>query len=163
MAWFAFSFWPRPYERKGIEMPVLVLDKHKKPLMPCSEKRARLLLERGRAVVHRRTPFTIRLKDRTVEESSLQPELMKAKLEAAITGAARLREDTPDQAAAVAPGETHHRAWRTRKLRYRQPRTLNRHPAKCINCGRNAQRGQRYCRPCAKQLGLVDNDTRDVT
>jgi hypothetical protein len=31
--------------------------------MPCSEKRARLLLTRGRAVVHRRYPFTIRLKD----------------------------------------------------------------------------------------------------
>jgi 5-methylcytosine-specific restriction endonuclease McrA len=41
-----------------------VLDKHKRPLMPCSEKRARLLLERGRAVVHKRYPFTIRLKDR---------------------------------------------------------------------------------------------------
>jgi hypothetical protein len=32
--------------------------------MPCSEKRARLLLERGRAVVVRRYPFTIRLRDR---------------------------------------------------------------------------------------------------
>ncbi|WP_143339670.1 RRXRR domain-containing protein [Ectothiorhodospira magna] len=28
-------------------MAVLVLDKRKKPLMPCSEKRARLLLERA--------------------------------------------------------------------------------------------------------------------
>jgi hypothetical protein len=32
--------------------------------MPCSEKRARLLLERGRAVVVRRYPFTTRLRDR---------------------------------------------------------------------------------------------------
>jgi hypothetical protein len=32
--------------------------------MPCCEKRARLLLARGRAVVERRYPFTIRLKDR---------------------------------------------------------------------------------------------------
>jgi hypothetical protein len=45
-------------------MAVFVLDRRKKPLMPCAEKRARLLLERGRAVVHRRYPFTIRLKDR---------------------------------------------------------------------------------------------------
>jgi 5-methylcytosine-specific restriction endonuclease McrA len=45
-------------------MAVFVLDKHKRPLMPCSEKRARLLLERGRAAVHKRYPFTIRLKDR---------------------------------------------------------------------------------------------------
>ena len=41
---------------------VFVLDKHQKPLMPCTEKRARLLLERGRAVIHTRAPFTIRLK-----------------------------------------------------------------------------------------------------
>ena len=34
-------------------MAVFVLDKQKRPLMPCSEKRARLLLERGRAVVVR--------------------------------------------------------------------------------------------------------------
>ncbi|WP_053961156.1 RRXRR domain-containing protein [Sulfobacillus thermosulfidooxidans] len=32
---------------------VFVLDKHQKPLMPCSEKRARLLLERGRARIHK--------------------------------------------------------------------------------------------------------------
>ncbi len=51
---------------------VFVLDRHQKPLMPCSEKRARLLLERGRAVVHRQFPFTIRLKDRTAEESAFQ-------------------------------------------------------------------------------------------
>ena len=34
-------------------MSVGVLDRSGKPLMPCSEKRARLLLERGRARVHR--------------------------------------------------------------------------------------------------------------
>jgi hypothetical protein len=31
---------------------VFVLDRRHNPLMPCSEKRARLLLARGRAVVH---------------------------------------------------------------------------------------------------------------
>lgn len=45
-------------------MSVFVVAKNKKPLMPCSEKRARLLFSRGRAVVHLMTPFTIRLKDR---------------------------------------------------------------------------------------------------
>ena len=45
-------------------MAVFVLDKQKNPLMPCSEKRARLLLARRRAVVVRVYPFTIRLKDR---------------------------------------------------------------------------------------------------
>ena len=46
---------------------VFVLDRHQKPLMPCSEKRARLLLERGRAVVHRQFPFTIRLPETTAD------------------------------------------------------------------------------------------------
>jgi 5-methylcytosine-specific restriction endonuclease McrA len=45
-------------------LAIFVLDKRKKPLMPGSEKRARLPLTRGRAVVHRRHPFTIRLNDR---------------------------------------------------------------------------------------------------
>lgn len=45
-------------------MSVLVLDKKKQALMPCSEKRARLLLSRKLAVVHRIYPFTIRLKQR---------------------------------------------------------------------------------------------------
>jgi hypothetical protein len=43
-------------------LSVFVLDKRKRPVMPCCERRARLLLERGRAVV--RDPFMIRLKDR---------------------------------------------------------------------------------------------------
>ena len=45
-------------------MAVFVQDKRKKPLMPCAEKRARQLLDRGRAVVHTLRPFTIRLRDR---------------------------------------------------------------------------------------------------
>ncbi len=54
-------------------MAVFVLDRRKRPLMPCSEKRARLLLERRRAVVHRRYPFVIRLKDRRRVDCDLQP------------------------------------------------------------------------------------------
>lgn len=42
----------------------MVLDKHKKQLMPCTEKRARLLLSKRQAMVHRMYPFTIRLKYR---------------------------------------------------------------------------------------------------
>ena len=56
---------------------VFVLDKHKKPLMPCTPKKARLLLSRQRAVVHRRYPFVIRLKDRRLEESVVQPLVLK--------------------------------------------------------------------------------------
>ena len=42
----------------------VALVKAPKPLMPCSENRARLLLNRGRARVHKMYPFTILLVDR---------------------------------------------------------------------------------------------------
>ena len=45
-------------------MAVFVLDRSGKPLMPCSEKRARKLLSAVRARVHRVMPFVIRLVDR---------------------------------------------------------------------------------------------------
>ena len=50
---------------------VFVLDKKHRPLQPCHPARARKLLVKGRAVVHRHTPFVIRLKDRLVEESEV--------------------------------------------------------------------------------------------
>jgi 5-methylcytosine-specific restriction endonuclease McrA len=88
-------------------MAVLVLDKRKKPLMPCSEKRARLLLERGRARVHRMVPFTIRLVDRLQEDSSLQPVRLKIDPGSKTTGMALVREsETVD----VATGEVSRRS-----------------------------------------------------
>jgi hypothetical protein len=59
--------------QERIDVAVFVLDRSGKPLMPCSEKRARLLLERGRARVHRVLPFVIRLADRHVVDCELQP------------------------------------------------------------------------------------------
>ena len=73
-------------------MSVYVLDMNKKPLMPCSEKRARLLLERGRARVHRVYPFTIRLVDRKLSESVLQPLRIKIDPGSKTTGIALVRE-----------------------------------------------------------------------
>lgn len=73
-------------------MAVMVLDKRKNPLMPCSEKRARLLLARGRAVVHRVYPFTIRLKDRRREDSVLQPIRVTLDPGSKTTGIAVVRE-----------------------------------------------------------------------
>lgn len=72
-------------------MAVFVLDKRKKPLMPCSEKRARLLLTRGRAVVVRVYPFTIRLKDRIGGQS--QPVRLKLDPGSQVTGVALVREE----------------------------------------------------------------------
>ncbi len=73
-------------------MAVFVLDKRKKPLMPCSNKRARLLLERGRARVHKLHPFTIRLVDRYVEDSVLQDLTVKIDPGSKGTGIALVRE-----------------------------------------------------------------------
>ncbi len=113
--------------------------------MPCSEKRARLLLVRGRAVVHRLHPFTIRLKDRLVEHSALQPVGLKLDPGSRFTGAAVVRrEDTPDGPVdhALHLAEIAHRGdavrermqkragfrrrRRSANLRYRAPRFNNR-------------------------------------
>lgn len=40
---------------------VYVLNKHGEPLMPCSPRKARLLLNQKKACVVKRTPFTIKL------------------------------------------------------------------------------------------------------
>ncbi|MFI8232156.1 RNA-guided endonuclease IscB [Streptomyces sp. NPDC085900] len=51
---------------------VFVLSKDGRPLMPCHPARARELLRRGRAVVARQVPFTVRLKDRTLADSEVE-------------------------------------------------------------------------------------------
>lgn len=81
---------------------VFVLDRHKKPLMPCTPKRARLLLARGRAVVHRLKPFVIRLKDRCVEDAMLQPIALKLDPGSKTTGMALARVEETGE------GEVHH-------------------------------------------------------
>jgi 5-methylcytosine-specific restriction endonuclease McrA len=72
-------------------MAVYVLDKQGHPLMPCSEKRARLLLERGRARVHRQMPFVIRLTDRLRAASSFQHLAIKIDPGSKFTGMAVVR------------------------------------------------------------------------
>lgn len=122
-------------------MAVFVLDKSGKPLMPCSEKRARLLLARGRARVHRQMPFVIRLIDRTEADSELQPVWIKIDPGSKVTGLALVRQR--QQAAHVLMLiELAHRGSHIRKLlqqragcrrrrrsanlRYREPRFNNR-------------------------------------
>lgn len=120
---------------------VYVLDQRKKPLMPCSEKRARLLLERRRARVHRMYPFTIRLIDRKQEDSVLQPLRLKIDPGSRQTGIAIVRQED-ETSSVVSLLELKHRgqqiskalsqraAYRRRRrsanLRYRAPRFDNR-------------------------------------
>ena len=83
-------------------MAVFVLDQRHKPLMPCSEKRARLLLQRQRAVVHRRVPFIIRLRDRARAQSTVQPVALKLDPGSKTTGIALVRVEEREE------GEVHH-------------------------------------------------------
>jgi 5-methylcytosine-specific restriction endonuclease McrA len=121
-------------------MAVFVLDKHGKPLMPCSEKRARQLLDQKRARIHRMRPFTIRLVDRKVEDSILQPIKLKIDPGSKGTGIALVRVSQVRQAvlmlmelkhrgADIRDALTQRRAFRCRrrgKLRFREQRFDNR-------------------------------------
>ena len=73
-------------------MAVFVLDSQGKALMPCTEKRARLLLARGRARVHRLVPMVIRLVDREVDSCALQPLRLKLDPGSKTTGLALVRD-----------------------------------------------------------------------
>jgi len=121
-------------------MAVFVVDKHHKPLMPCSEKRARLLLNRKKARIHSIYPFVIRLVNRTAEESILQPVRCKIDPGSKTTGIALVREDREQQSVLSLMELTHRgntireslqtraslRRRRRSALRYRPKRFANR-------------------------------------
>ncbi|MHB1943465.1 MAG: RNA-guided endonuclease IscB, partial [Acidiferrobacteraceae bacterium] len=127
-----------------------VIDKRKKPLMPCSEKRARKLLGSGRARVHRLVPFSIRIIDREAADCALQSIRIKIDPGSKFTGMAVVRESKEVDVVTSEIGITVHvlslfelqhrgrqisealtarRQMRRRRhsgLRYRAPRFLNR-------------------------------------
>lgn len=137
-------------KREGINVAVFVLDRSGKALMPCSEKRARLLLARGRARVHRILPFVIRLIDRRVADCELQPLQLKLDPGSKVTGLALVRPveqidthtgeivqevavlnlfELVHRGRQISEALTARRAMRRRRhssLRYRAPRFLNR-------------------------------------
>ena len=83
-------------------MSVFVLDQRKQPLMPCLEKRARLLLERGKAVAHWYRPFPIRLKARSLEHSQVQAVVLKLDLGSKTTWIVLVRVEQGEE------GDVHH-------------------------------------------------------
>ena len=130
-------------------MAVFVLDKRKRPLMPCTPKRAKNLLACGRARVHRLFPFCIRLVDRLLDTTVLQPVQLSLDPGSKTTGLALCRIGDSIDADGVAEPVMHirfllelaHRgaaisealharaAMRRRRrgnLRYRAPRFSNR-------------------------------------
>src|SRR6476661_6177400 len=113
--------------------------------MPCTEKRARLFLERGRARVHHVLPFVIRLVDRNANSCEFQ--LLRLKLDpgSKVTGIALVREFNGGIAVlnlfdlihrgrqiseALTARRNMRRARRGRNTRYRAPRFLHRRKPK---------------------------------
>ncbi|MDD2714025.1 MAG: RNA-guided endonuclease IscB [Simplicispira sp.] len=131
-------------------MAVFVLDNQGKALMPCTEKRARLLLARGRARVHRLVPMVIRLVDRQIASCALQPLRLKLDPGSKTTGLALVRDaqvidqhsgevqtsvvvlnlmELVHRGRQISEALTARRQMRRRRrsnLRYRAPRFLNR-------------------------------------
>jgi 5-methylcytosine-specific restriction endonuclease McrA len=117
-----------------------VLSNTKKPLMPCTPKRARKLLTSGRAAVYWRQPFTIILKFR--DDGELQPVEFKTDPGSKTTGmalvghfrkqgrivlwAANLIHRGQVIRERLASRRSLRRGRRYRKTRYRAPRFLNR-------------------------------------
>lgn len=118
---------------------VFVLDTNYQELMPCHPARAKELLDKGKAAVYRRFPFTIILKHAV--EVNNQPVQVKVDPGSRTTGIALVVEGTRGPRA-VWVGEIEHRgeqvrdsllkrrqlrrARRSRKLRYRPTRFNNR-------------------------------------
>jgi len=124
---------------------VFVLDKNKRPLQPMRPDRARKLLRRGRARVHRQAPFTIRMVDVDVREPHVQVDGVELGIDpgSRATGIAVFTTTAEKKAReGVWLGELVHRGLqikkalhsraalrrgrRSRNLRYRAPRFDNR-------------------------------------
>lgn len=120
---------------------VFVLDKRGRPLQPTTPARARELLRKGPAVVHRHTPFVIRLKDRTAAESEVDGVELGIDPGSKHTGIAVFTARAGERRARFAVQLGHRgaaigkkmgqrsayrRRRRTRNLRHRAPRFLNR-------------------------------------
>lgn len=162
-------------------MRVFVIDRNRKPLDPCPSARARYLLSKGRAAVFRRYPFTIILKDRAVEESTVHGHRVKIDPGAKVTGIAIVQEGTER---VIAAAEITHRGQaikasldsrrtlrrnrRARKTRYRKPRFDNRTrregwlppslESRVANVETWVSRFRRYCPVSAVSMELVRFD-----
>lgn len=117
---------------------VYVLSKFGKPLMPCTEAKARHLLKGDKATVIRREPFVIQLKFEC--ENKTQPVTLGVDAGAKHIGLSASTEKKEFYSAEIvlrtditellSTRRELRRARRNRKTRYRQPRFLNRVKAK---------------------------------
>src|SRR5258708_13577119 len=109
--------------------------------MPCTPKRARLLLKKGRAVVHRVRPFVIRLKDRCRQDADLEPLSLKIDPGSKTSGMALARVEETEAGAihhALFLGEVRHRGEQVQKKKVRQRNARRRR--RCANLRHRAPR-----------------------
>ena len=113
---------------------VFVLNMRGKPLMPCSQRKARILLKEGKAVIKRYDPFTIQLAyatGETKQKCHVGIDTGAKHVGIAVTsedkvlfkGEVELRQDVKSN---IDAKRTYRRSRRSHKTRYRQERTLNR-------------------------------------
>ncbi|WP_267883810.1 RNA-guided endonuclease IscB [Streptomyces cellulosae] len=140
-----------PPPKPGSGAPrVFVLDRRGRPMMPCHPARARELLGKGRAAVARHTPFTLRIKDRLLEDSEVDGVAVRIDPGSRATGiavtdditrtfaakgevtvrrglyAVELQHRGPAIRASVEQRASHRRRRRVANTRYRAPRFDNR-------------------------------------
>ncbi|MGW1495506.1 RNA-guided endonuclease IscB [Streptomyces sp. NPDC002402] len=132
---------------------VFVLAKDGQPLMPCHPARARELLAKGRAVVARQAPFTIRLKDRTQAESQLDG--VQLRIDPGSKGTGIALTDTKKETARGGTTVTVRRGLASLELQHRGEeihkamgqRAGYRHRRRSVNCRYRAPRHDNRTRP----------------
>jgi 5-methylcytosine-specific restriction endonuclease McrA len=119
---------------------VFVLNKNKKPLSPYSNAVARKLLKQNKAVIHKKYPFTIRLKElkeENIDKKQIEKQEYRLKIDygSRYTGLAILNNNNVIWLAQLhhktdikskLDARRGHRRFRRNKLRYRKARFLNR-------------------------------------
>lgn len=115
-------------------MRIFVMNMRGDPLMPCTQKKARILLKEGKAVIYKYDPFTIQLTyatGETKQDCHIGIDTGSKHIGMAITsenkvlfkGEIELRQDVKSN---IDTKHIYRRSRRNRKTRYRQPRFLNR-------------------------------------
>ena len=115
-------------------MQVFIRNMRGKPLMPCSNRKARLLLKEGKAKIYQYNPFTIQLCYTTgenVQECHIGIDTGSKHIGIAVTsedkvlikGEIELRQDVKSN---LDTRRSYRRDRRNRKTRYRKARFLNR-------------------------------------
>lgn len=146
---------------------VITLDKRKQPLGFCTERRARILISKGRACVHKYYPFTIIVKDADTRQTPVSDEYrIKIDPGANHTGLAIIKESTNEVVYYI---QIQHRASfiveamktransrrnrRQRETRYRPCKWINHYLPKGSKYKADSPRPKGWLPPSVKSIG----------